>query len=199
MEQALIFLAGIAAAGAGYILKRWIEGRGAKEKVQEVADLVRLHKEMRGENVSLEAVQKLKDEITNRNRTRSRDEAEVLERIEAAARNSDPTFEIGNVLQTQAEMNQYAFHLADLAERELKYLEVALEGRLDDAEGEAFKKLQKAWRKYAEAQAEFVAAPSIGGSIYPLERSSELRALIIERAAKLKDEIRQRAEDFARS
>ncbi len=65
MEQALIFLAGIAAAAAGYILKRWIEGTGAKEKVQEVADLVRLHKEMKGENVSLEAVQKLKDEITS--------------------------------------------------------------------------------------------------------------------------------------
>jgi uncharacterized protein YecT (DUF1311 family) len=74
----------------------------------------------------------------------------------------------------------------------LEFLVTALEGVLDEEEIKRFKKAQRAWCLYSKRQADFSAGMFEGGSMRPLVYSSELRALTIERAAKIKTEIRDR-------
>jgi len=197
MDQSLLVALG-AVMGAvvslgGYLLKRWWEGQSTRDDIQEFERLAKLRKDMQGDNVSLQALLNLKKEISDRNARQAKDEAAVIENIEGAALESKGgEFRIEDTLRTQYEMNRYAFHLADLAGKELEFLVVALEGLLDDEEIKSFTKAQRAWRLYSRRQADFSTGMFDGGSMRPLVYNSELRALTIERAAMIKNEIRDR-------
>jgi seryl-tRNA synthetase len=178
---------------AGYLLKRWWEGQSVRDDIQDFERLAKLQKDMKGDNTSLQALRELKKEISDRNARQAKDEAAVIENIEGTVRElSSDEFRIEDTLRSQQEMNRYAFHLASLAEKELEFLIEALEGLLDDEEVKRFHKTQRAWRLYSRRQADFSTGMFEGGSMRPLVYNSELRALTIERAAKIKNEIRDR-------
>ena len=194
MEQILIFLLGIVVAVLGYFLKRWWEGQSLSERIQKFTDLLRLHNELSDANISEQALSELRKDIFARDKWRRRDEEEVLNKIGAALREqikSESGDEIE--LRTQSEMNQYAFHLVDLAEREMNYLANALRDKLDSDELVHFEKVQSCWKAFADQQAEFASLVVAGGTMQPLLRASEYRDLTIERAAKLKNELRTRS------
>jgi uncharacterized protein YecT (DUF1311 family) len=198
MEHVLIFFLGTAFALLGYFLTRWWEGKSLKERIQKFTDMLRLHNELSEANISENALSELKKDIFTRNRWRRRDEVEVLNKISAALREKVEAEKDENPeLRTQSEMNQYAFHLADLAEREMSYLVDALEQKLDFDEQVYFQKVQRAWKLFANRQAEFSSLSVAGGSMQPLVRASEYRDLLIERTARLKDELRLRSAPIA--
>jgi uncharacterized protein YecT (DUF1311 family) len=177
----------------GYLLKRWWEGQSSRDDIQDFERLAKLQKDMKGDNTSLQALRDLKKEISDRNARRAKDEAAVIENIEGTALElNSGEFRIEDTLRSQYEMNRYAFHLADLAEKELEFLVGALEGLLDEEEIKRFQKAQRAWRLYSKRQADFSTGMFEGGTMRPLVYNSELRALTIERAAKIKNEIRDR-------
>ena len=94
-------------------------------------------------------------------------------------------------------MNQFASHLLDISERQLKFLVETLEVHLDDSELAIFQKAQKAWRLFAKHHAEFGAAPWEGGTMRPLVYATELRERVIDRAAQIKAELDQRLQQEA--
>jgi uncharacterized protein YecT (DUF1311 family) len=193
MEQIFIFLFGIVVAVLGYFLKRWWEGQSLSERIQKFTDLLRLHNELSGANISEQALSELRNDIFARNKWRKRDEVEVLNKIGAALREQIKTESGANPeLRTQSEMNQYAFHLKDLAEREMNYLVNALKDKLDSDELAQFETVQSTWKTFADQQSEFESLVVAGGTMQPLLRASEYRDLAIERAAKLKSELRLR-------
>jgi hypothetical protein len=193
MEQVLIFSFGIVVAIIGYFLKRWWEGQSLSERIRKFTDLVRLHNELSGANISEQALSELRKDIFARNKWRRSDEEDVLNKIGVALREKIKTEGSDNPeLKTQSEMNQYAFHLADLAEREMSYLANALKDKLDNDELKQFEKVQSYWKTFADQQAEFESLVAAGGTLQPLLRASEYRDLAIERAAKLKSELRLR-------
>ncbi|MDE5443633.1 hypothetical protein GWG65_19715 [Bradyrhizobium sp. CSA207] len=131
----------------GYISKRWWEGQSTRDDIQDFERLAKLQKDMKGDNISLQALRDLKKEISDRNARQVKDEAEVIDSIEGSALGADGgEFRIEDTLLNQREMNRYAFHLADLAEKELEFLVAALEGLLDEKEIRRFEKAQRAWR-----------------------------------------------------
>ncbi|MBB4256832.1 MULTISPECIES: lysozyme inhibitor LprI family protein [unclassified Bradyrhizobium] len=197
MDQFLLVglgaVVGAVLSSGGYVLKRWWEGQSTRDDIQDFERLAKLQKDMKGDNISLQALQNLKNQISDRSARRAKDEAEVIDSIEGSALRGDgDEFRIEDTLLNQREMNRYAFHLTDLAEKELEFLVGALEGVLDEKEINRFEKAQRAWRLYSKRQADFSAGMFEGGSMRPLVYSSELRALTIERAAKIKAEIRDR-------
>jgi len=197
MDQSLLValgaVGGAVASLGGYLLKRWWEGQSTRDDIQDFERLAKLQKDMKGDNTSLQALRELKKEISDRNARRAKDEAAVIENIEGTVLElNSGEFRIEDTLRNQREMNRYAFHLADLAEKELEFLVEALEGVLDDEEAKRFQKAQRAWRLYSRRQADFSTGMFEGGSMRPLVFNSELRALTIERAAKIKNEIRDR-------
>jgi hypothetical protein len=127
MEQILIFLLGIVVAVLGYFFKRWWEGQSLTERIQQFTDLLRLHNELSEANIPEQTLSELRKDIFARSKWRRRDEEEVLDKIGISLRERVKAESDGNPeLRTQSEMNQYAFHLADLAEREMNYLVEAL-------------------------------------------------------------------------
>ena len=122
MEQILIFLLGIVVAVLGYFFKRWWEGQSLTERIQQFTDLLRLHNELSEANIPEQTLSELRKDIFARSKWRRRDEEEVLDKIGISLRERVKAESDGNPeLRTQSEMNQYAFHLADLAEREMNY------------------------------------------------------------------------------
>ena len=71
----------------------------------------------------------------------------------------------------------------------MKYLAQALK----DEELGCFEKVQSSWKSFADQQAGFASLVAMGGTMQPLLRASEYRDLAIERAAKLKDQLRVRS------
>ncbi|MEJ2375807.1 MAG: DUF1311 domain-containing protein, partial [Pseudolabrys sp.] len=194
MEQILIFFLGVVVATLGYFLKRWWEGQSLKERIRKFTDLLHLHNELADANISEQALSELRKDIFTRSKWRRYDEQEVLTKIGnalrehvSAERDENPEF------HTQNEMNQYAFHLADLAEREMNYLVDAVKAKLDADELDSFDEVQKAWKTFADRQAEFASLLTAGGTMQSLLRATAYRDLAIERAAKLKDELRVRS------
>jgi uncharacterized protein YecT (DUF1311 family) len=194
MEKALPYLLAIATGVLGYFLRRWWEGRSLTDRIQKFTDLLHLQNELAESNISEQVLSELRKDIFARNKWRRRDEEEVLNKIGAALREHVNTERDENPeLHTQSEMNQYAFHLADLAEREMIYLADALRVKLDTDELESFDEAQKAWKTFADRQAKFASLLAAGGTMQPLLMATAYRDLAIERAAKLKDELRVRS------
>jgi uncharacterized protein YecT (DUF1311 family) len=193
MEQILLGAGlGMLISLGGYLTKRWWEGQSVRENIQDFVGLAKLRKDLTDADISLSTLQELKKQISDRNISRAKGEAEVIKNIEESFVSDSQKFRIEDTLRSQSEMNRYAFHLTDLAERELEFLLHALRGQLDEEEERRFQKAQRAWRLYSRRQADFSAGMFEGGSMRPMVYSSELRALTIERAAKIKDEIRER-------
>jgi uncharacterized protein YecT (DUF1311 family) len=178
------FLLGIAVSICGYFLKRWWEGQSGRERIQEVVQLASIQKELSRGEVTLEALSKLKDEINERALSSQKYQQQVVADIGNKLDDYEP--------QSQAEMNQYSSHLADLAEREMRFLAGALEPFLTESEIAAFKSAQSAWKKYATKQADFESLEWEGGSMRPLIYWGAYRQLVIERAASLKEELNKR-------
>lgn len=181
MNQIYIFLLATGCAVAGYFLRRWWEGQSLKERIRIITDFLRLHNEMAGANIPEKVLSNLRRDIFSRNRWQRSSEIEVLDKIGTALLDrveSENADESG--LRSQSEMNQYAFHLADLAEREMNYLVVALEQKLDSDEQAYFRKTQRAWTLFAKRQAQFESVWVAGGSMQPMIRASEYRDLAIE-------------------
>jgi uncharacterized protein YecT (DUF1311 family) len=191
---ALTFVLGIAVSVLGYLLKRWWEGQSTKDSIQETVQLANLHKEFQSGSVTLEILDRLKADIQTRAVKGQKYQTEILEGIGRAAAKADEDSSTHYSPMTQIEMNQYAFHLADLAERELTYIFSALEAYLSESEQIAFKAVQAAWKKYAQKQAELESLEAEGGSMQPLLYASARRLMTIERAAQLKEELNKRSE-----
>src|SRR5664279_5024187 len=143
METAILtFILGIVVSVLGYLLKRWWEGQATKESIQEAVQLASLHKEMRSGSFTLDALAALKGDIKARAVTSQKYQEEVFAGIERAAEEKDKTRAVEYEPQSQREMNQYAFHLAELADHELEFVVRALEGHLSESEQAAFRNAQ---------------------------------------------------------
>jgi uncharacterized protein YecT (DUF1311 family) len=162
-----------------------------QESIQEAVQLANPHKEIRTGNFTLDSLAALKDDIKKRAVTSQRYQQEIFDGIERAA--EDRNFRnVEYEPQTQQEMNQYAYHLSDLADRELQFVVVSLEGFLGDSELIAFRSAQEAWKKFCDTQAEFESLQAEGGSMQGLLGASARRLLAVERAAQIKEEINKR-------
>ena len=192
VDAILTFLLGIGVAVAGYFLKRWWEGQPTKESIQETVQLASLHREMKSGNFTFDALAALKNQIKSRAASSVRFQTEIFEGIERAATEKEAARAVEYEPYSQQDMNQYAFHLADLAERELEFVTRSLKDRLSESERSAFDAAQKAWKKFAQKQSEFESLEMEGGTAQPLLHASALRLMTVERAAEVKEELNRR-------
>jgi uncharacterized protein YecT (DUF1311 family) len=175
-----LFVAGIAAAAAGYGIKRWWEGQSFRERLQEATGLAALKQHL-DQGGSLGSLEELKAQLRARRSAQEETELEVLDQIELEFR-------------TQLEMNLHEGYLLEIAEKQLEYLSGALIAKLDERERSAFEMAQEAWRVFAHRHAEFASLIVEGGSMQPMMHAAELKALTVERAGQVKQEIKQRQE-----
>ena len=190
MDQIIIFGLGVVVAVLGYFLKRWWEGQSFRDTIGETLQLASLQKDIQSGVVSLDALRQLKCDLHSRATSQLRGQEEILTGMGRTvdAERRQPEYEP----QTQTEMNQYAFHLANLAEQELKFVVSELEGHLRSSEVRCFRKAQKSWESYADAQADFESMEAEGGSMQAMLRSAARRNLIVERAGLIKGEVNER-------
>lgn len=179
------YLAGAATSALAYFIKRWWEGTPEKERIDEIAKLLSLHKDLKGKPGDLNELTKFKAELLSGSVERIRNEKEVID-------------EIGSALTSQLEMNFHAANQQELAQLELTNLANLLRTKLSDAELEALQRAQDTWEIYADAQAKFASMIVEGGSMQPLMYHSELRDLAVQQAAKIKQEIKQRSDLLAK-
>lgn len=192
MDPSITFVLGVAAAVAGYLLKRWWEGQSARESIQEAVQLASLHKEIREGTVTLEALRDLKGDLRRRNLTSQQNQEEVVEGIGRILENEDASGIGVYEPQTQGQMTTYARHLANVADQELQFIVEALRPLLTNSEGKAFSKSQVSWEKFVDAQSILESLEAEGGTMQPMLYQATRRSLIIERAAKIREELKKR-------
>jgi uncharacterized protein YecT (DUF1311 family) len=192
MDQLVIFVMGVVVAIFGYLLKRWWEGQSIRDAINETLQLASLHKDLRSGDISLDALGQLKSDLRERATFQLKGQDEVLTGMGRAIREEAEGRPSEYEPQTQAEMSQYAFHLASLAEQELKFVVEQLADHLSSSEAKAFRMAQKAWEFYADAQADFESLEAEGGSMQGMLRSAARRTLIVERAGFIKGEVNKR-------
>lgn len=177
-----LFAAGIAVAVAGYLIKRWWEGQTFRERLQEATGLAALRQHL-DKGGSLESLEHLKRQLRARRSVQEEAELEVLD-------------EIGLKFGNQIEMNLHQSFLLQLADKHMDFLSEVLSSKLDEREQAAFEAAQAAWTRFAQRQADFASLIAEGGTMQPMVHSAELEALTVERAGRIKQEIRQRQELF---
>lgn len=176
-----VFVCGGAFTASGWLLKRWWQGDGAKEKLESRSKAVELHQKMQSLGLDVEGVDKIHATLSARRRLVRKNEdllAEVFKSDSASVFGDNPAL-------SQRGMNAIAGASLKVAQAELErtLVEFSLNHVADNQELEAS---QNAWVAFSEAQASLLAAPSKGGSIYPLEYCSELEELTRSRIADLR-------------
>jgi uncharacterized protein YecT (DUF1311 family) len=186
LEKIGLVVLGSLLAGAGYLLKRWIERKPVFDAIEKHQKLLSLNKEMRDQRVSLEDLRKLEEDILNKTKAIRQYAIHIKQEITVGDELA------GKEFLTQAEMNEHAARSFHRAEEKLDSIIQSLEQDMEKIDLENFRKSQMAWKSFRNQQAEFLSDRYRGGSIQPLIHYSELERLTIERAASLQSEFDER-------
>ncbi len=174
-EGILLALFTTALAGAGYLFKRIIERRPQIEELEYQERLLKLKESLsKNEGVTPEVKRLTQQALSSSDDSKKsnvRFHKDLEERLNKAT--------------TQSEMNEVAMEAARRARESLDDLEERIVDVLDSDRKGNFREALKAWRVYAECQANFIASEYHGGSILPLIAYTEMYHLAEQRYEQL--------------
>jgi len=174
-EGTLLALFTSVLAGGGYLIKRKIERRPQIEELEYQERLLKLKDSLsKNEGITTEVKHLTQQAFSNphsRQRGTIRFHKDLEERLEKAS--------------TQADMNEVAMEAARRARESLDDFEERIVDALGSERKGPFRDASKAWRVYAEQQANFVASEYHGGSIVPLIAYTEMYHLAEQRYEQL--------------
>ncbi len=182
-EKIIYILVGLLISSFGYLIKRLVEKKSEVEHLERRRNVLEIHKQMKDQGLELEDLLKLESQLTGKQNLISKNKEEYQK--EALPLLSED--EEHNL--TQAELNERASQKFEKAKENLQIILKELSSKLDKPEQEALKKAQQAWEEYSIEQAFSASSSYRDGSIYNLIYLTELEAITIDRAARLKAEL----------
>lgn len=183
VEKIVLVLLGVLLSGVGYIVKRVLEKKPTREKLDVQAKLFSINKQMKEQGLTPDDLTKLELVLTGRARSVEKHTQELEEAVLPLLEKSQGEF------LSQADLNQRASDNLEIAKLKMTHVLNELKALLDAPERDALLDAQAAWESFCLAQAEASAIAYRGGSIYPLIYLSELDKLTVDRTARLQAEL----------
>jgi hypothetical protein len=182
----VIPLALLLLAGAGYLIRRRLEGRKESETAKAILDWIEIHKAIYGTAPTIYEVQKTREAFLRRNAVL--DEQPISpEALAAVAEKEKPEpppewmffgYELSEWEKEQADedvgiwpqlkLNERAQHSFKLVENHLAAELIRWDLFLREDEKPYFELSQSTWRDFRDAQATFAASEYKGGTIAPM-------------------------------
>jgi len=179
-ELGLLLVGGFLAA-CGFFLQPMIRRDYVTERIERRAKALELHQQLKKENLTIEDIDRLEDKLSSRRRRTF--DLENATALELESRDGPLPG------MAQQEMNRSAAADLDVAKAELKRVCLQLSFHLDEAEASAFAATQKAWEKFADAEARLAASPFEGGSMQAGILFAAKTELVVRRIAEIKGKI----------
>lgn len=173
-RELLLALALPGVAGIAYFFKRWYEGTAFSSQLDKRAKLLAIRKDLTAEGLTIADLDKFEGELTKRRKNIHQIEDEVV--AELADQRDGP-----RPGETQGELNILAGADLEISQALLAKALRELEMHCEDLP--LVQSAQKAWEKYAKAEAKYRASYCEGGSMHPLIYCSELESLTVARIA----------------
>ena len=174
-EGILLALLTSVLAGGGYLLKRNIERRPEIEDLEYQERLLKLKQLLsKDEGVTSEVKQLTHEALSSPSSASTKNikfHKDLEERLDKAT--------------TQSEMNEVAMEAARRAREAIDDFEERIVDALSQERKGYFRDAAKAWRTYAQEQANFVASEYHGGSIVPVIAYTEMYHLAEQRYEQL--------------
>jgi uncharacterized protein YecT (DUF1311 family) len=173
----------------GYFARRRIERTAEKDAIDLKTKALDLYLKRQGANLSAADVDKLTADVSRREHVREIEDrvaSEVAENSTQARHQEGP-----RPGETQADLN--VLSAADLRVARAMHDRTLAEAEIHCGDSEQSLRIlrasQAAWEAYATAEAEYLAFPEQGGTLYPTILHSVLERLTIARIADLKAHI----------
>lgn len=185
LSHLVTLLAGGAVTGAGFLLKRVMTGAKIQEQVTLFAGLTDISAKMKEHGLSPDDVNALTAFVSSKRRAEKlQKEPEAVAAIAVDAEGDEP-----DGYWTQFAMNQRAAAALRTADARLEEALLELE---HFAGSDELTRVQDAWERFRDEQADFAASQYAGGSIAPLIKASEAEALTLDRIAWARAEVEER-------
>ncbi len=185
MEKVGFIVLGLMLGFIIYIIKRYIEDRGAHEALDKQKKLLDIHKQMNEQELDTVLLKDFENILLGKSKVITAKVIELQQEAQSHFESSDtPEF------STQADMNQYAMQSCESAEIRMQEVIDDIDSRIEDYERQALiMNSQEEWARYSKSQAESAASICTGGTIYPVLYYGELKSLVNERTARLQAEL----------
>lgn len=184
-KELLVALVTTVVTSIFFLAKRRIEGSAATEQLERQSALLDVRKKLRESGLTVKDLRSFEDELTKRHK-KNDTEDEVAAELALGRSSSVDGSVIG---ETQAEMNILAGADLDIIRAMMAKAmhELVISASCN---GDSFETSQKAWERYAKAEARARSVFCEGSSMYPSHCTAALKELTVSRIADIREQIK---------